>query len=187
MEFDSLHNIIRKAIVFALFILLWGLIVYVIRRIFSKKEREMDEISKGKVLKYHLCKALDLIKEGMGESWYQRDPDIILALGTVAGAFLNSKSRSTDSELQKRVWKERQAVIERISICPCCLRTFHEVVIKGKPTKIVFPPGIFEKVTKYLSSDQTQKALAISLLMISLDIKIQEAKEIVKNWHKIKK
>ncbi len=146
----------------------------------------IDKLLKGKVLKYHLAKAMELIRDGQGEAWLEADEDIILGMATVTGAFLGFKY-DFDPDIQKDMNDKRQEIIKSLSICPCCFRTFHEISIHDKNVSVCFPPGIFDKVTRYLNDRRPQKALAITTLMIALDLKISDAKEMVKNWPKIRK
>lgn len=191
MGFDTTGDIIWRFLNFASFIFCAFVIMYVLGRIFAKNKKgkvmEMENTFKGTMLKYHLCKAMKLIQEGKGKAWFECDSDIVLAMATIAGSFLHSKPSFTDPETEKKIWRQRKDLIEALSICPCCLRTFHQVVIHDQKPSVSFPPGVYEKITRYLNSNHPQKALAISLLMIALDIKIDRAKEIVKNWHKIEK
>ncbi len=188
MEFDSLGNIIWKFIGFASFIFAGLLVISVVKRFFAWREKKMaDELTSGDRLKYHLASAMKLIQQGNKKDWFERDPDIMLAMATVAGAFLYGPAERPESEDGQKTWDAKQKLLRDISICPCCFRTFHEIVINNKVQVATFPPGVFEKVNAYLKGEHPQKASAVSLLMISLDIKMDLAKDMVRNWDKINK
>ncbi len=188
MDLESVGNIIMGLAGIVSFFFLGSLVISGVKSFFAWRKRKMDKaMPSGDMLKYHLASAMRLIREGNNKDWYELDPDITLAMATVAGVFLHGPTERPDTEDGKKAWDAKQKLLREISICPCCYRTFHEVVVRNEVRVASFPPGVFEKVNAYLKGEHPQKASAIRLLMLSLDIKLDLAKDMVRNWDKINK